>query len=282
VLIHVEIVVLKKAGHSTKDVASRVGVDPKTVYNVMKRYSETGSIDSKPIPGRKRSVRTKRLVDVVRKRVSRNPRRSMRQMARSLDISETTMRRVVHEDLKCKALKLQRRHLISAASKAKRLDRCKKMADEIQGAGDKVFIWSDEKIFTVEAVANIQNDRFLATSSDAVPEGARKLFRRMKPAGVMVWAAVSSDGGKSPLVFVEEGTKVNSVVYLKMLEDNVLPWVTEAFGDNYAFTQDGAPAHTSNVTQQWCRSHFSGFWDKNVWPHPAQTSILWTSLFGLS
>ncbi|KAG1667495.1 RWD domain-containing protein 4 [Nymphon striatum] len=53
---------------------------------------------------------------------------------------------------------------------------------------------------------------------------------------------------------------------MKLLEENVLPWVTEAFGDNYVFTQDGAPSHTSNVTQQWCKSHFSGFWDKNAWP----------------
>ncbi|KAG1662924.1 Transposable element Tcb2 transposase [Nymphon striatum] len=120
-------------------------------------------------------------------------------------------------------------------------------------------------MFTVEAVEKTQNDRILAESSNAVPEGSQKLFRRMKPAGVMVWAAVSSDGRKSPLVFIEQGTKVNSVVYMKLLEENVLPWVTQAFGDNYVFIQDGAPSHMSNVTQQWCKSHFSGFWDKNAW-----------------
>ncbi|CAI9723418.1 Arf-GAP domain and FG repeat-containing protein 1 [Octopus vulgaris] len=45
-----EIVVLKQARHNTRDVASRVGVDPETVYSIKKRYCETGSIDSGPIP----------------------------------------------------------------------------------------------------------------------------------------------------------------------------------------------------------------------------------------
>ena len=59
---------------------------------------------------------------------------------------------------------------------------------------------------------------------------------------------------------------MNSQVYLKMLEENVLPWLTETFGEQYIFTQDGAPAHTSNVSQKWCKEHFQGFWDKNMWP----------------
>ncbi|KAG1685079.1 hypothetical protein GQR58_009209 [Nymphon striatum] len=51
-----EIVAIKNTRFCTKDMASRVGVVPKTVYNVMKRYSETGSIESKPHTGRKRSL----------------------------------------------------------------------------------------------------------------------------------------------------------------------------------------------------------------------------------
>ena len=76
---------------------------------------------------------------------------------------------------------------------------------------------SDEKIFTVEAVTNSQNDRFLAKSIASIPPGARIAFRRMKLASMMVWPAVSSNGKKSPLVFLEERVKVNSEVYVKML-----------------------------------------------------------------
>ena len=261
-----QIVALKTAGFSNQEVMKKLNVCRKTVFNVMKRFNETGSTSSKPIPGRKRSVRTKRITEIVKKRMKRNPRRSMKKIAKDLKIPETTMRRVVKEDLGLKASKMQRRHLISAASKQKRLDREKKMLEEIQNAADKVIIWSDEKMFTVQSVVNSQNDRVYAARAEDLPEGSRVHLRRQKPAGVMVWAAVASDGEKSPLIFIEEGAKVNSQVYLKMLEENVLPWLTETFGEQYIFTQDGAPAHTSNVSQKWCKEHFQGFWDKNMWP----------------
>lgn len=156
--------------------------------------------------------------------------------------------------------------LLSAASKQKRLDRGKKMLDDIKNSTDKVIIWSDEKIFSVQATLNSQNDRIYAAHTSDLPEGSRAHFRRQKPAGVMVWAAVSSDGRKSPLIFIEDGVKVNNLVYIQMLEEKVLPWVTEAFGTDYIFTQDGAPAHTSNISQKWCREHFNKFWNKEIWP----------------
>ena len=46
---------------------------------------------------------------------------------------------------------------------------------------------SDKKIFTVEAVIH------LATDASDLPEGVRTHLDRIKPAGVMVWAADASD-----------------------------------------------------------------------------------------
>ena len=261
-----QIVALKNAGLSNKQITKQLQVCRKTVYNVMKWYKETGKTSSKPIPGRKRSVRTKRNIEVIKKRISRNPRRSMRKTAKDLQIAQTSLTRIVKRDLGLKAYKMQHRHLISSASKQKCLERSKKMLDDIQSATGKVFIWSDEKIFTVQSVVNSQNDRIYAADARDVPQGSRLHFRRQKPAGVMVWAAVASDGTKSPLIFIKEGVKVNSQVYMQMLDEKVLPWLTETFGKKYVFSQDGAPAHTSNVTQAWCKEHFCGFWDKNMWP----------------
>lgn len=61
----------------------------------------------------------------------------------------------------------------------------------------------------------------------------------------------------SPLVFYEEGVKVNSGMDLKMLDEDVLPGVTETLGDSYMFTKDGAPPHASYVILAWCRVHFN-------------------------
>lgn len=261
-----QIVALKTAGMSNRDITKQLHVCRKTVFNVWKQYAETDTTSSKPIPGRKRSIRTKPIVEAVMKRVKRNPRRSMRKTANELGISRTSMHRIFKKDLRLTAYKKQSRQLLSAATKQKRHDRGKKMLAEMQRAVGHVFVWSDEKIFTVEAVTNTQNDRLYAHNAGELPEGSRTHFRRMKPAGVMVWAAVASDGSKSPLVFIEEGVRVNTQVYIKMLDEKVFPWITESFGKRYVFTQDGAPSHTSNLTQKWCKDHFSGFWDKNMWP----------------
>ena len=186
-----QIVALKRAGVPNRKVMKQLNICRKTIYNDMKRYHETGNTVNKIIPGRNRSVRTKRLVELVKKRVQRNPRRSMRQSAKDLNISQASMNRIVKEDLGLKAYKVQRRHLISAPSKLKRLDRGKKMLEEIHSAADNVFIWSDEKMFTVQAVTNIQNDRVYAADARDLPEGSRAHYCRQKPAGVMVWAAVA-------------------------------------------------------------------------------------------
>ena len=86
-----QIVALKTAGWTNKRISKQLNVSIKTVCNVMKRLKETGSTATKPILGRKRSVRTKRLVDTIRKKVSRNPRRSMRQMAKAVSYTHLTL-----------------------------------------------------------------------------------------------------------------------------------------------------------------------------------------------
>ena len=35
---------------------------------------------------------------------------------------------------------------------------------------------------------------------------------------------------------------------------------------SYIFMQDGAPAHTANLTQSWCGKNFPKFWEKEEWP----------------
>ena len=74
------------------------------------------------------------------------------------------------------------------------------------------IVFSDEKMFTVEAQFNPQNDRVLARHSEDIPEDMLTVYRRQKAASVMVWAAVSKTW-KSPLIFVKEGAKVNTNAY---------------------------------------------------------------------
>ena len=78
-------------------------------------------------------------------------------------------------------------------------------------------------MFTVEAVTKMQNDRVCAHSPGDLSVNVRSHLRRQKPASVMVWADVASDGSKSPLVVIDEGVNVISQVYFNLLQEKVLP-----------------------------------------------------------
>ncbi|QQP52993.1 Putative LOC100197594 [Caligus rogercresseyi] len=45
----------------------------------------------------------------------------------------------------------------------------------------------------------------------------------------MVWVGVTSDGKKAPIIFVEEGVKIDQAVYLHLLSEEVIPWVQREY-----------------------------------------------------
>ena len=143
------------------------------------------------------------------------------------------------------------------------------MKDGMQ-KGDIVF--SDEKLFTVEAKFNLQNDRVLAQKCDNIPEHLKTVYHQQKPALVMVWAAFSKTC-KSPLAFIKQGMKLNTSVYIENILIPASQTMKKHFGNkNFTFQQDGAPSHMSRKTQVWCRANFMNFWSKEMWP-PASPDL---------
>ena len=93
------------------------------------------------------------------------------------------------------------------------------------------------------------------------------IFKSQKPQSVMVFAAVTTDGHKSLIIFVEANTKINSDIYIEILMDKIYPWVLFIYGKGpFVFQQDGAPSHTARKTQEWFTVNFPGFWHKYIWP----------------
>ena len=46
-----------------------------------------------------------------------------------------------------------------------------------------------------------------------------------------------------------------------VLERKMVPNMSKA-----VFMQDGAPAHTSKMTQGWCKENLANYWEKTKWP----------------
>ena len=96
------------------------------------------------------------------------------------------MQKLLKNDIKKTPYKIVKRQLLFQQTKMMRLQRGKELLQRLLDGTQPPVLWTDEKLFTVQAVHNCHNDRYWAESRKAVHVEERSLFRRQKPASVMV------------------------------------------------------------------------------------------------
>ena len=111
-----QIVTWKKACIGEKHVTKNLCFCQKTIHNVIKWFEYEGISSSKPIPRRNSSVCIQRAVAVAMRRMDGNPNRNVRKFAKDRKISRTHFGRIAKEELQLKTHKMQRPHLLSAAT----------------------------------------------------------------------------------------------------------------------------------------------------------------------
>ncbi|CAD5227734.1 unnamed protein product [Bursaphelenchus okinawaensis] len=145
-----------------------------TVHRAVKRFEELRHDCDRPRSGRPTSVNTVADRQMIMKRFKRNPRTSVRKMARETEIKESTLR-IVGKKLKMKPYKLKKVQKLTQENKTP-------------------------------------------------PKAEAIVANRQHPRGIMVSAGICASG-KIPLIFVDEGVKINKEVYQRdILEAVVLPW----------------------------------------------------------
>lgn len=241
---------------------------------LLRKIRATSSVDRQAGSGRPRSVRTQEKIDAVHDLVlSQEDRpqthRTTRQIARETGISQPTVVRIIHEDLKLKCLKKRRAQQLTKSNADSRLQRCTKLLRKFPEES-VYFIWfTDEKVFTVAPPINSQNDRlYVSTTTPKRAVDAKRLLRT-RPTfspSVMVSVAVSKLGC-SDMFFVEPGVKVNGAYYRDvLLMQRMLPAIRRMSGELFCFQQDSAPAHRAKDTIELLRRETPDFIGPGLWP----------------
>ncbi|QQP41603.1 Putative DD37D maT transposase [Caligus rogercresseyi] len=178
----------------------------------------------------RKEVRTSRLSKAVAGKILHNPAHSINIMAQEYNVSPRTIGIVVKADLSMKLFKYRKIHLLNDATRVKRKAKLKLLLKWYADNPSVVVIFSDERLFKI---TNKLRD------ASKIPENTRNVYWMQKPASVMVWGTVESNGKKSPLLRIPDGVKINKTVYLDLLKNKVFPWMQKKFGGvSVSFQQD--------------------------------------------
>lgn len=176
-------------------------------------------------------------------------------------MSRSTVRNIVHNELKLKCLKKKQAQELTEANKLTRFVRAKQLLRDYPQS--KVhFIWfTDEKLFTVAAPKNAQNDRlYVPTGTLKKQVSATRLLKTRSTftKSVMVSVGVSSLGA-TELIFIDPGVKINGAYYRDvLLSQQLLPAIRALSGEFFIFQQDSAPAHRAYDTVEMLRLNIVG------------------------
>lgn len=224
--------------------------------NFFKRARETGSLNNKKTRKRESTVRTAENIAVVAEDVRDRPTTSTRQRSQQLDISRTSLRRILHKDLGMTPYKVQLTQQLKPYDHLARFRFAKwaqERLDGDEGFGRKI-IFSDEAHFHLGGYVNKQNCRIWGTENPHVI-----VEKPMHPERVTVWCGLWAGGIIGPFFFEDRAGRavtVNGERYRAMITDFLWPIIDQMDVEDIWFQQDGAPCHTSNATIDLLREKF--------------------------
>ena len=265
------------AGMTQKDVALKLRVSLRSIERWWNKEKLGESQKTKSRPGRNSTVKKAAKIMISKSLGKRG--KSTRKLARIVSnrgypISHSTVYRYLRDSLGVRSFKRPKIARLTAKMKENRL-KFAEFRKEWTVEDWKCVLWSDEAPFQLFNTPNRQNDRVWARNSAEVEPCVQVKF----PGKINVWGMMSHRA-VSELHIVPQKQTINDCYYRNYILEKTCKDAIERRSDygsimeksmlsnmsNFIFMQDGAPAHTANLTQVWCAEHFPGFWRKGEWP----------------
>ena len=240
---------------------------------LIRKIDATSSVQRLPGSGRPCTMRTVENIENVEALVLSQEdmpqtHRTQRQIAHETGIARSSVQRIIKMDLRLKCFKKQKAHELTAANKLARLTRARQLLQRYPAPLVNFIVFTDEKLFTVAAPRNAQNDRVYAVQGTKKKDiSADRLLRTRSTfsKSVMVSVGVSALG-RTGIHFVEPGVKINGEYYRNtLLLEDLLPDIQE-LSEFFIFQQDGAPAHQARETVELLQRVTPDFIPLTLWP----------------
>lgn len=229
-----------------------------SIRNLIKKFEETGSVENIKPPGRPRNVRTSENIAIVSESVVSEPTMSIPRRSQELDISSTSLWRILHLDLHLHPYKIQLTQELKPIDHFQRRRFVNWMLEQraVDAGFSKKIITSDEAHFQLNGQVNKQNCRIWGEENPRIiqeqPLHAEK---------VTVWCGLWSQGIIGPYFFendVGKAVTVNGERYNRMINEFLWPKLEEIDTSDLYFQQDGATCHTTRENIALLRRKFNG------------------------
>lgn len=247
---------LRKNGFSNRKIALSIGRSLDLVNKVLKNKNYHNDYKYK---GKKPALTAREKTLLLRK--ASNSFKTCRTLAGETGVtcSIRTVQRFLKNQSNFKRMKIKRRPVLNKTHIVNRLDFARQHMHWTKEW--KYILFSDEKRFCLDGP-----DAYSYYYHNLNMPELNQMKRQQGGGGVMIWGVISAFG-KCKFTFVEGS--LNAEAYVKLLNDQFLPFFKSLRRRNLTFQQDNARPHTAHRTIEWFNSK-----KINVMPWPARSPDL--------
>lgn len=188
-------------------------------------------------------------------------------LARRHQVSRTTIRRMLAEDLGVGLRKKVRTHALSNKQIQQRLDRGPRLLKILRGGRWKYIISLDEAWLSLNDTGGIRDVYYKKKGKEA-PQSRTKKWKQ-KYAKKIMYAAGVSARGVTGIYFVPPTTKVNQKFFinkiLKPIVERDIPRLYPGEEHKVILHFDSASSHTTPAVYQWLKDRKVKFIGKEDW-----------------
>jgi transposase len=231
-------------------------ISTSAVNRIINNFDNHGSVSRKPGSGRPSKVNDQNNIDIIQEAIITTPSNSTRKLAVQTGFTRNVVHTILRKKLNFFPYKVRRSHELLPGDTARRTHFCEWFMENVAPDDDRIF-YTDEAWVLLSTGPNRQNYRLW--SPDNPHENFQMPLHSQK---LGIWGAIS----RRRIYIHFFNFTVTAPRYMEIIDDFIDNMSLEERGTCW-FQQDGAPAHTANITLNYLEELFQGrVISKGLWP----------------